>query len=201
MKNWLMTCAALAALSVPFVATSANAAVITYTFMGTGSGTLDGTDFDGDFTITMVSDTSDVTSGGGEFRNDVGTMVVDVSGVGSDTIAAPLVLVNSAAPGFAGFGQEIDPFPTEDLTDSVFETYNLMTALPLTTGDLSVAPATFFTNAGSGFVVSDITALSFEATGGVPSSVPEPSTWAMMALGFASLGFLAYRKRGTLAAA
>jgi hypothetical protein len=31
--------------------------------------------------------------------------------------------------------------------------------------------------------------------------VPEPSTWAMMLLGFASLGFLGYRKRGALAAA
>ncbi len=33
------------------------------------------------------------------------------------------------------------------------------------------------------------------------SGVPEPSTWAMMALGFAGLGFLAYRKRATIAAA
>lgn len=31
--------------------------------------------------------------------------------------------------------------------------------------------------------------------------VPEPSTWAMMGLGFAGFGFLAYRKRAALAAA
>jgi PEP-CTERM motif len=31
--------------------------------------------------------------------------------------------------------------------------------------------------------------------------VPEPSTWAMLLLGFAGLGFLGYRKRGGLAAA
>jgi hypothetical protein len=35
----------------------------------------------------------------------------------------------------------------------------------------------------------------------VSGVVPEPSTWAMMALGFAGIGLLAYRKRGTLAAA
>jgi hypothetical protein len=196
MRNWLVTCAALAALSVPFVATGASAATITYIFTGAGSGSLDGTDFDGDFTITMVSDTSDVTSGGGEFRNDVGTMTVDISGGGSDTISSPVVIINTAPPGFAGFGQEIAPFPSEDLTNSVFETYNLMTALSLTTGGLSVAPATFVT-AGGDLVFSDITALNFEATGGVP----EPSTWAMMALGFAGLGLLAFRKRGTLVAA
>jgi len=30
-------------------------------------------------------------------------------------------------------------------------------------------------------------------------AVPEPSTWAMMALGFAGLGFMAYRRRKQLA--
>jgi hypothetical protein len=39
-------------------------------------------------------------------------------------------------------------------------------------------------------------------TVGFETSVPEPSTWAMMLLGFAGLGFLAYRKvrTGPLAA-
>ena len=30
----------------------------------------------------------------------------------------------------------------------------------------------------------------------IASSVPEPSTWAMMLLGFAGLGFYAYRRSG-----
>jgi hypothetical protein len=29
----------------------------------------------------------------------------------------------------------------------------------------------------------------------VTAAVPEPSTWAMMMLGFASLGFMAYRRK------
>jgi hypothetical protein len=33
------------------------------------------------------------------------------------------------------------------------------------------------------------------------SPIPEPSTWAMMILGFCSLGFLAYRKTGALRSA
>ncbi|HEY4052309.1 MAG TPA: PEPxxWA-CTERM sorting domain-containing protein, partial [Terriglobales bacterium] len=34
----------------------------------------------------------------------------------------------------------------------------------------------------------------------VTSAVPEPSTWAMMLLGFAGLGLMAYRRRNRLAA-
>ena len=34
-----------------------------------------------------------------------------------------------------------------------------------------------------------------------PPAIPEPSTWAMMLLGFAGLGFLGYRRRSALPAA
>jgi hypothetical protein len=30
-------------------------------------------------------------------------------------------------------------------------------------------------------------------------TIPEPSTWAMMLIGFAGLGYLGYRRRQTLA--
>jgi PEP-CTERM motif len=50
--------------------------------------------------------------------------------------------------------------------------------------------------------VAFVTALTFEGTGTftgtmtpVTSDVPEPSTWAMMVLGFAGIGFMAYRRR------
>ncbi len=36
-------------------------------------------------------------------------------------------------------------------------------------------------------------------TGDVPGGVPEPATWAMMGLGFAGLGLVAYRRRKALA--
>jgi hypothetical protein len=36
---------------------------------------------------------------------------------------------------------------------------------------------------------------------GPPPAAPEPSTWAMMLVGFTGIGFLAYRKHGRLAAA
>jgi hypothetical protein len=33
----------------------------------------------------------------------------------------------------------------------------------------------------------------------VAAAVPEPSTWAMMILGFAGIGFMAYRRRNNVA--
>ena len=50
-------------------------------------------------------------------------------------------------------------------------------------------------------VATSSTALDYVG-GGVTASTPEPSTWAMMVLGFAGLGFAGYRKaRKTVAIA
>jgi PEP-CTERM motif len=65
-----------------------------------------------------------------------------------------------------------------------------------------IAPGTqsdqfFFANANTASVFT----LSLENTNGATASVvegvPEPSTWAMMILGFAGIGFMAYRRRNT----
>jgi hypothetical protein len=40
----------------------------------------------------------------------------------------------------------------------------------------------------------------FPFQGSVPGAVPESSTWAMMALGFAGLGFLGLRRRTAVTA-
>jgi hypothetical protein len=41
---------------------------------------------------------------------------------------------------------------------------------------------------------------TFTISGPLVASVPEPSTWAMMLLGFAGVGFMAYRRRNQSAA-
>ena len=48
-----------------------------------------------------------------------------------------------------------------------------------------------FTSTSAAFEVDDLTASNFSMT----DPVPEPSTWAMMILGFFGVGFMAYRRR------
>ena len=50
---------------------------------------------------------------------------------------------------------------------------------------------TMSSNEGFGFTYA------FATTGAV-SGVPEPSTWAMMLIGFAGIGFVAYRRQRTV---
>jgi hypothetical protein len=67
--------------------------------------------------------------------------------------------------------------------------------------DFDNSPHTF-TFAGGTFTlqVNDIDVLlgaspTVPVTGLIVASIPEPSTWAMMILGFAGVGFMAYRRR------
>ncbi len=72
--------------------------------------------------------------------------------------------------------------------------------------------ASVYTNALHGMVSSeldpmfstDIPGYTFvfgEGIGNGTAAAPEPSTWAMMLLGFAGLGFVGYRQRQKLAGA
>jgi PEP-CTERM motif len=51
-----------------------------------------------------------------------------------------------------------------------------------------------FATSGGLVEITDNTSLTFQAT--IHTGVPEPSTWAMMILGFAGIGFMAYRRSG-----
>ena len=52
-----------------------------------------------------------------------------------------------------------------------------------------------------GLTASEVASLYASSQTGVVAAVPEPSTWAMMILGFAGVGFMAYRRRPQVAAA
>ena len=187
MKRIACWAAAAAGLLTLLAVAPATAVPIDYIFTGTGSGTLNGTAFNGSFTVTEVADTSGVSGpSGGEFTNDASSATF-VAGALSATLTGTtnLVIDNTAAPGFIGFAQ----FPLisdESTINSAFETYDLKTALPLTIGAPSVAPATYSTSVGD-LDFTSITALNFQAT------VPEPLTLSLFGAGL--VGAAAMRRR------
>jgi hypothetical protein len=170
---------------------AAKADAIDYTFTGTATGTLNGTAFSGTFTITEVADTSGITTGGGEYRNTP-TSATFTAGALTATLTDPLIIENTAAPGFIGFAEGAAPFPDESLTNTAFETYNLATSLASTSGGLSVAAATFATSAGN-LDFTAITALSFAAATPSTSTVPEPSSLALLASVLLACGVICRR--------
>ena len=163
---------------------------IDYIFTGTGTGTLNGTPFSGSFTVTEVGDTATVSGpSGGEFT-DVASSATFVAGALTATLTDTTneVIDNTAAPGFIGFAQT-SPLAVEATTNTVFETYNLKTALPLTVGtpSFSSLTGTYSTSVGD-LDFTTMTALNFEAV-----VVPEPASLAIF--GTALGGFVLIRRR------
>ena len=215
MKNWLVTCAALAACAVPFLAggpaqalvpagaiidvTQVGANVVVtgsgvidldgLTFLGTGSLQVNGIIWPDAATVLVGAEgftdlyggvSGPATMGpGGEVYADSATG--DQFGVTGSALGSPVILVPSGYDG------------STSLSGS--STFNNTTL-----AELGLTPGTYVYTWEPAAVPGAL-AQDGNVTVNVLSGVPEPSTWAMMALGFAGIGLLAYRKRGTLAAA
>ena len=182
--------AILAGAAVLAFGAAAQAATITYTFEGVGQGDLNGAAFNGDFTVTLVGDTTTVTTGVGQLINDAtsasfssGALSATLTGLGNS------VRVNTDPTIFPAliFGQT-QPAPTffvaEGTVNPVFGAYDLASNLALTSGSVTAIPQTFLTSSGD-LDFTNISALSFEA---VVAGVPEPGSWALMLIGVGGLG-------------
>jgi hypothetical protein len=172
----------------------AEASPIEYIFTGDGTGDLNGTSFDGSFTVTFDADTAGISLSGGEYSND-GTATFS-AGALTATFTGNIdeVLDNTATPGYVGFAQVLFPplsVSVEAITGSPFETYDLATALSLTAGTISPpTDATFETSAGN-LDFDDISSMSFQA-----DTVPEPASLALLGSAFAAFAaFCAFRRR------
>jgi hypothetical protein len=214
----------LAAISIGmFAATAANASPIEYIFTGTGvSGTYGetqvpssdptipptytgGTAFTS-FALTVTADTSSINDAGSGFVTNTGSTATFVSGgfsanfVPAIRVGAVYDTASSPNTTFAnvGFGQaQPSPvfFVAEALFNPVFQGYNLTAFSPAVGGSPNFESQTYSTDAGFITFLS-AESLTFEA---IATAVPEPSTWAMMILGFMGVGFMAYRRKNRLA--
>jgi hypothetical protein len=124
------------------------------------------------------------------------------SGVsGSFTFSSPTSTLSEIA--FTFFGSTAGAGPGSfsiDLSDFVTTDHERITAITHSSGNLFQGDFTNVTWNGTTAVFTGSTGSEYNAIGGTTvvfdatTVVPEPSTWAMMLLGLAGLGFVSYRK-------
>jgi hypothetical protein len=204
MKRGLL--AAISAVTIAF-AVPASADSINWGQWGYGGflGPLSGVTTDGvDFTITSPGTGFNVLQQGGGWSGIFPTGVPvlwdgETSGDDTITFATPITSLTLAAESndYGTFNEYMFAY---DASSTLVDAANVLGL----TSTYAPGTETFFTAAGSGIVTINVgtsnDAGGFGLGGGSVSTVPEPSTWAMMALGFAGLGFAGYRKAKASAA-
>jgi len=104
------------------------AASITYTFRGTGSGTVNGTPFaEADYTIALIGDTTAITSSENVYHL-VTTATMVIAGVGTATITDPVEIYDNPNVPCAAFAGE-GGYSLLRVNNTAFATYALATAL------------------------------------------------------------------------
>jgi hypothetical protein len=189
MRNWAVTCAALAASAVPLFVSGASATVLDWSYTGTGisgSGTMDATlitsgPFAGGYSIDSISGTANGQTIFGLSEYDF-----------PDNIVYP------PSPPNVGVDADGFSFSVGDGSSS----YNLYEDDGLYTPGPPYGCGAVYCLLGPGSTSTGGAGDPFVSLSSFTVNVvPEPSTWAMMLLGFGGLGYLAYRKRAALAAA
>ena len=88
----------------------------------------------------------------------------------------------------------INGTPLFSAMDGVISTASLFKWTPYSFTAPSADRYTLTASIWRGFSSGEGVALRFDAIDPEPSAVPEPSTWAMLLIGFAGLGFAGYRR-------
>jgi hypothetical protein len=153
---------------------------VTGGFATSGSGTISGPGLTGTEALTLMTITSPGSAGGASTNVGGDPTVFSYRWYGGDLIGDDAVPATGQGLVF-GIGPAAAPNPgTQPGFASGFNPWNGGWAL--FEGDGTTKGSQLGGNETITFAVA---------------AVPEPSTWAMMLLGFAGLGFLAYRKRAT----
>ena len=160
-------------------AVPASAAIYDFTYNGALSGTL----------ILATSDTLDAVGG------------FDITGIsgtfGGNAITSLFANPNQPNPSTGAFTWDNVLFPTATHAFDRFGVAFTTAAGTFNVFDGIADGGTTDTNTPYGLIVASTGAETF-GTGTLIAAVPEPSTWAMMILGFLGVGFMSYRKRTTV---
>jgi len=176
------------------VAAGVSAGPITFTFSGTGSGTIGGSPFaSAAFTITALADTVNIVpfSVGTGFSLDNSSASITIAGQGTFSfITATREFVNNNSSG-AGFsrGTQTGADLVYAASDPGFATYALDTAFDPLTGNgrlLQWSNPTVTTSGGTlVFTDANPTTVTFQAT--VGAAVPEPGSYVLILSGILGL--------------
>jgi PEP-CTERM motif len=191
--NRIVPAVVLSIASIFIAASPSFGAPITYTEQATASGSLNGVSFtDATVLLTMNNSTTNVTTGGPGLFFNVGTVTLSIDGGPAVTFTDPThVFSDQGPPAGAGFK---DVSRSEDMLDTgsaSFATYDLTTSIGPIVGSSVINDGLSFPTTGGAFVLTSAGEATFTAA---TNAIPEPSTWAMMLIGFAGLGYVGYRR-------
>ena len=189
--NRIITAVVLSIASLFIAASPSFGAPITYTLETTASGSLGGTSFtDAMVILSMTNNTTNVTnSAPGDFEN-VGTETVSIGGGTAVTFTDLTQVFSTQSVSTVGFEDLVLDDILGDI-DASFASYDLKTSIGPIVGSSEFDAGSSFPTTGGAFVLTSVGESTFTAA---TSAIPEPSTWAMMLIGFAGLGYAGYRR-------
>jgi len=104
------------------------------------------------------------------------------------TFTDPIQVIVAQTADLAGFSDPGKPLDILDDVNNAFATYALTTSIGPIVGSSVVNINSSFGTTGGAFILTSAGDATFTAT------IPEPSTWAMMLIGFAGLAYAGYRR-------
>jgi len=181
---------------------AAHATPITLTFTGNGSGSINNTAFNGDFSFIFTADTTNIDSSAAPFYylHNIGGTFSEGAYTATLTPTVTIVATEDAAfPRINFFNNDVTL--GLGLNNSALATYSFLTSIgPVTTPPGFLTPTlgggSFATTGGDLISFTEDNTLTFTASVGSPvSSVPEPSTITLLIAGLLGAG-LVYRRAG-----